>query len=130
MSELDLIEPVWPVPGRVRAAFSCRGGGVSAAPFDSLNVGKHVGDDPAAAERNRARLRRALHLPSDPIWLEQIHGAEVLSLEARPPIDPPRVDAVVTREPGRICVIQVADCMPVLFAAADGSVVGAAHAGW
>lgn len=130
MSELELIEPPWPVPTHVRAAFTCRSGGVSTAPFDSLNLGAHVGDEPDAVARNRDRVREALHLPAEPIWLEQVHGAGVVNLDHEPTGKIPRADAVVTHEPGRVCVIQVADCMPVLFAAADGSAVGAAHAGW
>jgi YfiH family protein len=109
-----------------------RTGGVSAAPYDSLNLGTHVGDDPLAVAENRKRLREALELPAEPTWLEQVHGTSVLNLdsEAGASASPVRADAATTQTPGRVCVIQVADCMPVLFAARDGSAVGAAHAGW
>lgn len=133
---LPLITPDWPVPPLVRAAFTLRQGGVSAPPFDTLNVGLHTGDASEAVEENRRRIRGALRLPSEPCWLAQAHGAEVVSLDGEPPMraappgDPPRADAAVTRTSGCICVIQVADCMPVLFAARDGTTVGAAHAGW
>ena len=130
MSELELIKPLWPVAARVGAAFTCRGGGLSAPPFASLNIATHVGDEPAAVARNRERMREVLNLPAEPAWLEQVHGVQVTRLEGGATAQAPRADAVVTREPGRVCVIQVADCMPVLFAAADGSVIGAAHAGW
>ena len=135
-SELDLIEPDWPAPARVRAAFTLRTGGVSGAPYDSLNVGAHVGDVSTAVEENRRRVRERLRLPREPAWLQQVHGVEVADLDVGAPAalpaasGPARADAAVTRTPGRVCVIQVADCMPVLFAACDGSAVGAAHAGW
>jgi purine-nucleoside/S-methyl-5'-thioadenosine phosphorylase / adenosine deaminase len=123
------IKPDWPAPPRIQAAMTLRTGGVSAAPFDALNMGIHVGDDPAAVAENRKRVRAALSLPSEPAWLSQVHGVSVADLDAlsQPAL---RADAAVTREAGRVCVIQVADCMPVLFAARDGSAVGAAHAGW
>ncbi|MBS0364420.1 MAG: peptidoglycan editing factor PgeF [Proteobacteria bacterium] len=124
--------PEWRIPG-VRAAFSLRAGGVSIGPFASLNVGVHVGDSPAAVTRNRQRIRESLTLPADPAWLEQVHGTGVAVLNPADP-DPPRplaaADAVVTRRPRAVCAIQVADCLPVLLAARDGSAVGAAHAGW
>ena len=131
MSGPDLILPDWPGPPGVRAVFTLRVGGVSGPPFDTFNVATHVGDEPSAVAENRARLRAGLELPAEPAWLEQVHGNRVVDLDG--PTSPDSLgsaDAAVTRVPGRICVIQVADCMPVLFAAADGSVVGAAHAGW
>jgi polyphenol oxidase len=138
---VELITPEWEAPLGVRAAMTTRLGGVSTAPWDSLNIGVHVGDSPAAVFENRMRLRREADLPSEPVWLEQVHGTSVVVLD--PGSIPrtataehlmtarrPRADAAVTREHGVVCAIQVADCMPVLFAARDGSVVGAAHAGW
>jgi YfiH family protein len=137
----ELITPEWAVPLGVRAAMTTRLGGVSAAPWDSLNLGVHVGDNPAAVLENRLRVRREANLPSEPVWLEQVHGTSVVVLDASSiprtataeqlmTASRPRADAAVTREQGVVCAIQVADCLPVLFAARDGSVVGAAHAGW
>lgn len=127
-----LLRPDWPAPRGVHAAFTLRGGGVSQPPWDSLNVGSHVGDDPVAVAENRRRLRAALALPAEPLWLEQVHGRDVVDADAPAAASGPvpRGDAVVTMRPGRVCAIQVADCLPVLFAATDGSCVGAAHAGW
>lgn len=128
MSRIETIEPPWPLSARVRAAFTCRPGGVSAAPFDSLNLGAHVGDAPEAVEENRRRLWQRLRLPAEPAWLQQVHGVTVADLDQH---DAPVVaDAAVTRREDRVCVIQVADCIPVLLAARDGSAVAAAHAGW
>lgn len=125
---LPLIRPEWPTPDGIHAAFTLRQGGVSEAPFDTLNVGTHVGDRPEAVAENRARIGRALELPAAPAWLEQVHGIDVLNLDHVH--SSLRADASFTRRPDRVCAIQVADCMPVLFAACDGSAVAAAHAGW
>jgi YfiH family protein len=131
MSAPDLILPDWPVPAGVRAAFTLRTHGVSRPPFDTFNVAAHVGDEPRAVAENRAALRASLELPAEPAWLEQVHGPRVVDLDRQTSLDSlGRADASVSRTGGRICAIQVADCMPVLFAAADGSAVGAAHAGW
>jgi polyphenol oxidase len=125
----------------VRAVFTLRGGGVSVGPCASLNIATHVDDDPAAVTENRRRIAVALALPSEPAWLSQVHGDRVVWLRAAAPADAAadpggapgallRADAAVTTEAGRVCAIQVADCLPVLFSARDGSTVGAAHAGW
>ncbi len=131
MSDPRLLEFEWQLPAGVRAAFTTRLGGVSEPPWDSFNVGAHVGDSPAAVAANRARLSTLLNLPAEPAWLSQVHGIAVHDLDGAPAaVRPPTADAVVTREPGRVCVIMVADCMPVLFATRDGSRIAAAHAGW
>jgi YfiH family protein len=123
----DFILPDWPAHARIHAAQSLRTGGVSQGAFESLNIGTHVGDDPAAVAENRARLAHALQLPSEPLWLEQIHGSGVL--ESDRDINR-KADAVVIRRPGVVGVIQTADCLPVLFADGSGACIGAAHAGW
>lgn len=126
-----MIRPDWNVPSRVRAAFTLRQGGVSAGPFAALNLGEHVGDDPAAVAENRRRVREQLALPAEPVWLAQTHGTHVVDLDALAAgASRPEGDAAITRRPGRVCAIQVADCMPVLFADRAGASVGAAHAGW
>jgi hypothetical protein len=129
---LQILVPDWPAPALVRAAFTLRSGGVSPAPFDTLNVGVHVGDRPDAVRENRRRVREGLQLPAEPAWIEQVHGTGVADLDAPAADAAPgaAADAVFTRQPQRVCVVQVADCMPVLLAARDGSCVAAAHAGW
>lgn len=130
---VPLLAPQWAAPPGVRAAFSLRSGGSSVAPWDTLNLGVHVGDDPAAVAENRRRLAYALALPAEPVWLDQVHGTEVLVIDgdALPAAGQrPRADAAVTRRAGVVLAIQVADCLPVLFASRDGQVLGAAHAGW
>lgn len=127
VADLDFIVPDWPVPADVRAAVSLRTGGVSTGHYASLNLGDHVGDDPGHVRTNRERLRVALGLPAEPLWLEQVHGTDVARFkgEARP-----RADAAVALAPGQVCAVMVADCLPVLLADRDGTCVGAAHAGW
>jgi YfiH family protein len=129
---IGVLTPEWPAPPNIRAAFTLRTGGVSGRPFDSLNLGGHVGDEAAAVTENRRRVRTALRLPDEPAWIEQVHGIEVLDLDAATtPAERSRcADAAFTRRPNQVCVVQVADCLPVLLAVRDGSAVGAAHAGW
>ena len=120
------IVPDWPAPQRVRALITTRAGGVSNGPYASLNLGTAVGDDPQAVAENRARLRA--ELPADPVWLKQVHGADVADADAHPVL--PRADASIASTAGTVCAIQVADCIPVLFADVAGRAVAAAHAGW
>lgn len=123
------IRPDWRVASRVQAAMSLRHGGVSAAPYDSLNVGAHVGDAAADVARNRALLGAALSLPAEPLWLQQVHGTAVLEAGA-PRAVPPVADAAFTRAADVVLAIMVADCLPVLLADRRGEVIAAAHAGW
>lgn len=120
------IVPDWPAPANVRALSTTRAGGVGAAPFDSLNLGTHVGDDPAVVATNRARLRAVV--PAEPCWLNQVHGTAVVDLATYRGV--PDADAAVSRLPGAVCVVMTADCLPVLLCDRAGTVVAAAHAGW
>jgi hypothetical protein len=123
--------PDWPVPGRVRAAVSTRQGpGVSIEPFERLNLGANCGDEPQAVLANRRALRQALALPGEPHWLRQVHGIDVAEVAGAAADQPPVADAAVTRLRGEPLAILTADCLPVLFCAADGSEIAAAHAGW
>lgn len=108
MSAVEVLVPEWKAPPGVRAAFTLRS---------------------EVAIEDRGRLLEALSLPGEPAWLEQVHGVEVADLD-QAPAGKPRADASVTRTRGRVCVVRVADCMPVLFAERGGQAVGAAHAGW
>ncbi|MGO9934266.1 MAG: peptidoglycan editing factor PgeF, partial [Steroidobacteraceae bacterium] len=118
----------WPAPPGVRVLSSFRGGGASAPPYASLNLGDHVGDDPEAVADNRRRLQAAAGLPAEPAWLEQVHGVNVANLDSMGPYGP--ADAAVTRCFGRVCAILTADCLPVVFASESGEIIAAAHAGW
>lgn len=120
----------WPAPPNVRAISTLRTGGVSRGAFASLNLGAHVGDEPAAVEENRRRLRAALQLDAEPLWLNQVHGVDVIAADSRTDSSLPTADASVCTGQGRACVIMTADCLPVLFCDREGTRVGAAHAGW
>ncbi|MDH5344796.1 MAG: peptidoglycan editing factor PgeF [Gammaproteobacteria bacterium] len=125
----DVVDQVcadWPAPANVVAGCTLRTGGVSTGPYASLNLGAHVGDEAAAVRENRSRFVAALGLPAEPDWISQVHGTAV-ARDAGPGAE---ADASVTSIAGKACAVMVADCLPVLFAAADGSEVGAAHAGW
>lgn len=123
------IRPDWAAPDGVEAAVSTRQGpGVSAGPYGRLNLGLRSGDDTAAVLANRASVVTALGLPAEPLWLRQVHGTGVAEGPAGP--DEPVADAAVARGPGQVLAILTADCLPVLFASADGQTIGAAHAGW
>jgi YfiH family protein len=121
--------PAWDVDARVGALMSTRLGGVSAAPFDRLNLGRSAGDDPAAVDQNRRRFAAALE-GAEPRWMSQVHGTRVLRLTLGADAAPIEADAAITTEPGLACTVMVADCLPVLLAAPAGRGVGAAHAGW
>lgn len=121
-----LLQPDWPLPPGVAALSTARRGGVSLPPYDGFNLGDHVGDDPAAVAANRALLRSAVS--SEPLWLKQVHGSEVVDVAIAS--EGAEADAAVAFAPGRACAVLTADCLPVLFARDDASAVGAAHAGW
>ncbi|MFC0228535.1 purine nucleoside phosphorylase YfiH [Serratia aquatilis] len=125
----SLILPDWPLPAGVRACSTTRHGGISLPPYDSLNLGAHVGDNPQAVERNRQLLVEKAGLPQMPLWLEQVHGTRVLTLDVQMPADL-RADAVYTNLSGLVCAVMTADCLPVLFASQAGDEIAAAHAGW
>jgi YfiH family protein len=130
MRHPDWLLPEWGAEG-VSALMTTRAGGVSAAPFDSLNLGTAVGDDPHAVARNRRIVAQAIG--AAPVYLNQVHRRAVVRLrqaDARTGALPHDADASVTSEPGIACAVQVADCLPVLFAAPGARAVGAAHAGW
>lgn len=124
----DWIVPDWPAPSHVSAVCTTRDGGVSTGVCATLNLGAHVGDDPAAVAENRRRVREHLGLKYEPRWLQQVHGIRVAVLDGRPVADP--ADAAVTGRSHEACVIMTADCLPVLFCDAAGTKVAAAHAGW
>ena len=120
------IIPDWPVPKNVRSLQTTRVGGISSTPYDSLNLGDHVGDAPLAVERNRILLNTLL--PSEPVWLKQVHGTDVVNADMTDCL--PQADACIARHRAAVCVVMTADCLPVLLCDTQGSVVGAAHAGW
>lgn len=140
----DCVQPDWQVSPRVRALITTRNGGVSEGPYGrwrdgaalpgGMNLGLHTGDDPAHVAENRARLLALAGQPNA-AWLEQVHGAQIVRADeviaaAPAAAAPVRADASLTDRAGAVCVVMVADCLPVLLCDAQGRAVGAAHAGW
>ncbi len=129
--ESDALKPDWPAPDRVQAISTTRAGGVSGRPWNSLNLGVHVEDAPDHVQENRRRLAESLKLDSARIgWLNQVHGTAVVELTPNNVGQTAEADASYTRHPGIACAILTADCLPVILADREGTVVGAAHCGW
>lgn len=133
----EFVLPDWDAPAVVRALTTTRAGGASRGPYAGRNLALHVGDDPDTVRHNRRALTEALHLPAEPAWLEQVHGADVVRLRPPPggrvaaaPARPRRADAAFTTDARCVCCVLTADCLPVLICDADGTRVAAAHAGW
>lgn len=127
--QLQLIRPDWPAPQHIVALSSCRSGGNSTAPWDSLNLALHVGDNAGDVQRNRSLLADACEGLQVIQWLDQVHSVDVVS--ALPSAaNTLQGDASISDTPGVACAVMTADCLPVLFTTLDGSAVAAAHAGW
>lgn len=126
LNDSDLIFPDWPAPPNVKALQTTRLGGVSEAPYDSLNLGSHVGDSAINVERNRHLLNR--FVPGEPVWLNQVHRTGVVNAAFAGCV--PEADVAYTKTAHAVCAIMTADCLPVLLCDEQGSVVAAAHAGW
>lgn len=122
----SFIEPKWPAPKNVRAIQTTRIGGVSGAPFDSLNLGTHVSDQPIAVLRNRQLLSQ--FMPTEPVWLNQTHSIDVIDAAKIRCIE--NADASYTIQTNVVCVAMTADCLPILVCDKAGTVVSAIHAGW
>lgn len=114
----------------VRRVVTTRAGGFSAPPYDSFNLGDHVGDDPAAVQRNRARIAEVIGLPAQRlVWMDQIHGRTVEIVNGPRDVAVPATDAVVTTVPELALVVLTADCVPVLLSDDEAGIVAAVHAG-
>ena len=127
VSEIEVIQADWPAPPNVRAFTTTRNGGFSQGPWSSLNLGTNCGDDPRRIEKNRRSLSKLL--PSEPRWLNQVHGTNVVGWDKAN--DPGiKADAIIASQTGQVCAVLTADCLPVLFCNQAGSHIAAAHAGW
>lgn len=125
----NLLIPDWPMPANVRAVCSTRVGGVSTGCYASLNLGDHVGDTPDIVITNRLRYQQSAQMPSAPVWLQQVHGTHVLAVTSQS-ISGQHADASFTRDPGVVCTVMTADCLPLLLCDSAGTQVAAVHAGW
>lgn len=122
------LQPDWPAPAQVKAILTTRRGGDSRPPYDSLNLARHVGDEPSVVAQNRSLLRQACNLPGEPFWLQQVHGCDVADVTRDLPGC--EADAVYSRTPGQVCAVMTADCLPLLMTDRAGAEVCAVHAGW
>jgi len=120
--------PDWPAPENIHAATTLRTGGVSTGAYASLNPALHVGDKNDRVTENRLIIKDMLSLPSEPVWLNQIHSNLVIDAATSEPL--PEADASYTREPGIVCTVMTADCLPLLVCDSEGTCVAAIHAGW
>lgn len=118
--------PEWPAPAKVQAVSTTRLGGTSHPPWDSLNLGDHVGDDPSAVTANRQHLMQTTKLPEPPCWLQQVHGTHLVQASRQTC----EADASTTVQSGIVCAVMTADCLPLLLCDRQGRQVAAVHAGW
>lgn len=125
-NSMEFIHPNWPAPSNIKALQTTRNGGLSLDAFASLNMGMHVGDDPIVVAKNRQLL--SAYLPSEPVWVNQVHGINVIDAAASSCLQ--NADASYTNKPNVVCVTMTADCLPVLLCDQKGKVVAAVHAGW
>ncbi len=126
--KIQRINAEWPVPKNVYAVSTMRTGGISKAPYNSLNLAGHVGDDEISVAENRNRLRSWLNLPAEPVWLEQIHSNKVVCLDEQP--QNLQADACYALTPDVICAVLTADCLPILLCNESGTKIAAIHGGW
>ena len=122
----DFIIPDWPAPANVHSLQTTRNGGVSTGPFASLNLGNHVQDDALHVAHNRQLLSQ--FVPSEPVWLNQVHGIDVIDAANADCV--PNADASFTTRHNTVCVTMTADCLPILLCDTAGTVVASIHAGW
>jgi len=120
------ITPDWPAPDNIRAVMTIRDGGVSLPPYDTLNLGEHVGDSPQSVAQNRALVAEQLQLSSQPKWLNQSHSTVAVNTTD----SSCEGDASYTDRTGEVCVVMTADCLPLLLCNREGREVAAIHAGW
>lgn len=125
---MKLLAAQWAAPPNIRAVTTTRDGGVSQADFAAFNLGAHVGDDAIHVATNRSILRDALHLPSEPIWLNQTHSTRCVLVES-PDVNR-NADAAITRQPKHVLAIMTADCLPIVLCDQQGTEIAAIHAGW
>ena len=126
MREIEFIKPSWPAPANVKTLQTTRIGGFSQAPYASLNLGMHVGDDVSVVVENRKLL--CAYLPSEPVWVNQVHGIDIIDAAKNSGLQ--NADASFTTQANIVCVTMTADCLPVLLCDKAGTVISAVHAGW
>ncbi|WP_113908301.1 peptidoglycan editing factor PgeF [Aliidiomarina celeris] len=127
---IEVLTPQWSVSTKVHALVTTRVGGLSAAPFQSLNLGAHVNDLPAAVQENRRLLQQQFKLPQPPRWLNQVHGQQIVQFSALEHSDIPEADGSYTKHPGVVLAVLTADCLPLFLTNAEGTEISIVHCGW
>ena len=122
----NFIIPNWPAPSNVKALQTTRADGISLAPYNSLNLGSHVKDNPMHVAHNRQILSQ--FLPSEPVWLNQVHGINVVDAANTDCV--PDADASYSTRKNVVCVTMTADCLPILVCDTAGTAIASIHAGW
>ena len=122
------LEANWSTPVTIHAGTSTRQGGHSQAPYTSLNLATHVGDDDSDVALNRRLLRQSLQLPSEPVWLQQTHSTRIIHVDQQVPEGP--ADGAVTDRAGVVLAVMTADCLPLLLFDPTQHRLGAIHIGW
>ncbi len=122
--------PDWPAPAPIRACTTLRHQGVSQGAWQSWNLATHVHDSAEHVAQNRELLASQLNLPSEPVWLDQVHGDSIVLLDDEVASDNLQADGSFTRAVNKVCVVMTADCLPVLLTNRAGTEVAAVHAGW
>lgn len=130
MSEFALFGPAWSRHGPVRAASTTRRGGLATGSQATFSLDLRPEGSAEVLAANRRRLRRALELPSEPLWLRQVHGTGVVDAARHAADELPEADAAWTSEPGVVCAVLTADCLPVVVADREGRAAAVSHAGW
>lgn len=125
----DILLPDWPAPANVCAISTTRQAGVSVSPYNSFNLAMHVGDDTVAVQQNRQTLQQQSSMPEQPVWLNQVHANQVVQLSSAT-AESITADAAFTAQPGVVCSVMTADCLPLLLCNTEGTQVAAVHAGW
>lgn len=131
-AEMKWLAANWPAPSHIHAGTTMRYGGVSTAPDDQLNLGMHVKDGHNSVLKNRQRLSRYLKLPAEPVWLNQVHGNNIIQIDSQVDLEitDKTADGSYSREANKVCVVTTADCLPLLLCDDEGAQIAAIHIGW
>lgn len=125
---MNWIKPCWPAAKNVHAAVTLRTGGVSSGGYSSLNPASHVNDEPEKVLNNRNTIAKILNLPSEPLWLQQVHGSRIVNADHYKELE--QADAIYSHRNSQVCVVLTADCLPILLTNSEGTKIAAIHAGW
>lgn len=130
MKPVSFFKPDWPAPPNISSYCSMRAGGVSRAPYESMNIGSHVGDARKCVDENRQEIRRLTKMPGEPRWLEQVHGKKVVKIGGSENPGIIQADGAYTIAKRQVLAVMTADCLPVLLASENGQEIAVVHAGW